>query len=321
MFYIVALMSAYPGRVRSLDIARGLVMVLMAIDHVRVYAAVPAGGATPALFFTRWVTHFCAPGFVFFAGASAWLHRATLPGIPALSRFLFVRGLWLVFLELTVISFAWYFTTAWTLGAMAQVIWAIGWSMIVLAGLIYLPRWAVAGIALAMVLGHNLLDGVAAERFGALAPLWRVLHVSGPLGIVPILGLYPLVPWIGVMALGFLAGWLSATVGFAAPIALAAMALGRYGTEVFHWHAPLAGLVRPEVILALTAAAAVTFVHLRGIRFGSWFQNAATILKLALIAVLLIAGLLFRSDTQIHFEPQPGDWGARRQPVQLQNFR
>src|SRR5687768_10201972 len=97
-----------PSRVRALDVARGLVMVLMAIDHVRVYAAVPAGGPTVALFFTRWVTHFCAPGFVFFAGASAWLNgaaRTTVPGVPAvpaLSRFLLLRGLWLVFLELTV---------------------------------------------------------------------------------------------------------------------------------------------------------------------------------------------------------------------------
>jgi hypothetical protein len=96
-------------RVRSLDIARGLVMVLMAIDHVRVYAAVPAGGPTPAIFFTRWITHFCAPGFVFFAGASAYLHRATLPGLGALSRVLLIRGLWLVVLELTFMRFAWTF--------------------------------------------------------------------------------------------------------------------------------------------------------------------------------------------------------------------
>src|SRR5688572_6450979 len=96
-------------RIQSLDMTRGLVMVLMAIDHVRIYAAIPAGGASPALFFTRWITHFCAPGFVFFAGTSAWLHRARLPGIPALSRFLLLRGLWLVFLELTVMRFVWTF--------------------------------------------------------------------------------------------------------------------------------------------------------------------------------------------------------------------
>lgn len=198
-------------RVDHVDLLRGLVMVIMVLDHVRAYFSgahfdpTDFTRTTPALFATRWITHFCAPTFVFLAGASAWI-AGTRRTRGELTRFLLSRGVWLVFLELTVISFAWYFTTAWTLGAVAQVIWAIGWSMIVLAGLIHLPRWAVAGIALAMVLGHNLLDAVAPERFGALAPLWRVMHVSGPLGIVPILGLYPLVPWIGVMALGFLAG-------------------------------------------------------------------------------------------------------------------
>jgi uncharacterized membrane protein len=198
-------------RVDHVDLLRGLVMVIMVLDHVRAYFSgahfdpTDLTRTTPALFATRWITHFCAPTFVFLAGASAWI-AGTRRTRGELTRFLLSRGIWLVFLELTVISFAWYLTTAWTLGAVAQVIWAIGWSMIALAGLIHLPRWAVAGVALAMVLGHNLVDGVTPERFGALAPLWRVLHVSGPLGVVPILGLYPLVPWIGVMALGFLAG-------------------------------------------------------------------------------------------------------------------
>jgi uncharacterized membrane protein len=206
--------SARPAvrrRVDHVDLLRGLVMVIMVLDHVRAYFSgahfdpTDLARTTPALFATRWITHYCAPIFVFLAGASAWI-AGTRRSRGALTRFLLSRGAWLVFLELTLITFAWYFTTAWSLGAVAQVIWAIGWSMIALAGLIYLPRWGVAAVGLAMVLGHNLLDGVAPERFGALAPLWRVLHVSGPLGIVPILGLYPLVPWIGVMALGFLAG-------------------------------------------------------------------------------------------------------------------
>src|SRR6478672_10479833 len=198
-------------RVDHVDLLRGLVMVIMVLDHVRAYFSgahfdpTDLTRTTPALFATRWITHYCAPVFVFLAGASVWI-AGTRRTRGELARFLLSRGIWLVFLELTVISFAWYLSTAWTLGAFAQVIWAIGWSMVVLAGLIYLPRGAVAAIALAMVLGHNMLDGVTPERFGALAPLWRVLHVSGPLGIAPILGLYPLVPWIGVMALGFLAG-------------------------------------------------------------------------------------------------------------------
>jgi len=198
-------------RVDHVDLLRGLVMVIMVLDHVRAYFSAAhfdptdLTRTTPALFATRWITHYCAPTFVFLAGASAWI-AGTRRTRGELARFLLSRGAWLVFLELTVISFAWYLSTTWTLGAFAQVIWAIGWSMIAMAGLIYLPRGAVAAIALAMVLGHNLLDGITPERFGALAPLWRVLHVSGPLGIVPILGLYPLVPWVGVMALGFLAG-------------------------------------------------------------------------------------------------------------------
>jgi uncharacterized membrane protein len=198
-------------RVDHVDLLRGLVMVIMVLDHVRAYFSgahfdpTDLTRTTPALFATRWITHYCAPTFVFLAGASAWI-AGTRRTRGELTRFLLSRGIWLVALELTVISLAWYLSTDWALGAIAQVIWAIGWSMVVLAGLIHLPRWAVAGIALTMVLGHNLLDGVAPERFGALAPLWRVLHVSGPLGFAPILGLYPLVPWIGVMALGFLAG-------------------------------------------------------------------------------------------------------------------
>ena len=96
-----------PLRLRSVDIARGLIMVLMAIDHVRVFAGVPAGGATAALFVTRWLTHFCAPGFVFFAGTAAYLHGVALRDRGALSRFLAVRGLWLVLLELTFMRWAW----------------------------------------------------------------------------------------------------------------------------------------------------------------------------------------------------------------------
>jgi uncharacterized membrane protein len=198
-------------RVDHVDLLRGLVMVIMVLDHVRAYFTgahfdpTDLTRTTPALFATRWITHYCAPTFVFLAGASAWI-AGTRRTRGELARFLLSRGVWLVFLELTVITFAWYFTTAWSLGAVAQVIWAIGLSMVALAGLIYLPRAAIATIALTMILGHNLLDAVTPERFGALAPLWRLLHVSGPLGIVPILGLYPLVPWIGVMAIGYLAG-------------------------------------------------------------------------------------------------------------------
>jgi uncharacterized membrane protein len=189
------------------DLLRGLVMVIMVLDHVRAYLSSAHFDPTdltrtdPALFATRWITHFCAPTFVFLAGASAWIAGTRRSG-GELARLLVTRGLWLVLLELTLISFGWYFTSRWTMGAIAQVIWVIGLSMVVLAGLIRLPRAAIAAFGLALVLGHNLLDGVTSERFGALAPLWQLLHVKGPLGIVPLFVLYPLVPWAGVMALG-----------------------------------------------------------------------------------------------------------------------
>ena len=198
-------------RLDHVDLLRGLVMVVMVLDHVRTYFSGAHFDPTDltrtdlALFGTRWITHYCAPVFVFLAGASAWIAgtRRT-PG--ELSRFLLSRGLWLVVLEVTVITFGGYVTTELAVGFIAQVIWAIGVSMVVLAGLVHLPRLAVGGFGAALVLGHNLLDGIAPERFGALAPLWRVLHVPGGLEAPPVFVLYPLVPWIGVMALGYVAG-------------------------------------------------------------------------------------------------------------------
>jgi uncharacterized membrane protein len=206
--------TAQPAAIRRLehvDLLRGLVMVIMVLDHVRAYLTdvrfdpTDPVQTTPALFATRWITHFCAPVFIFLAGSSAWMAgtRRTRAG---LTRFLLSRGLWLILLEFTVISFGWYFSLDWTVGARAQVIWAIGGSMVVLAGLIQLPRPAVAGVGLLMVLGHNLFDGITPESLGALAPLWRVLHVRGALEVLPIFVSYPLVPWIGVMALGYAAG-------------------------------------------------------------------------------------------------------------------
>jgi uncharacterized membrane protein len=190
-------------------------MVLMAIDHVRVYAAVPAGGAAPALFFTRWVTHFCAPGFVFFAGASAWLHRATLPGVPALSRFLLIRGLWLVILELTVMRFFWTFNFDVINYNLAGVLWMLGWSMVALAGLVWLPFTAIAALGVGVILGHNLIDPYVRGIGGAIAddPLrwvYQFLYFGGSVHLGDsgprIAILYSLLPWIGVMAAGYAFG-------------------------------------------------------------------------------------------------------------------
>jgi uncharacterized membrane protein len=183
----------------------------MVLDHVRAYLTEARFDPTDlartdaALFATRWITHFCAPIFIFLAGASAWI-AGTRRTRGRLAGFLVSRGLWLILLELTVINFAWYFNTEMSLGLAAQVIWVIGASMIVLAGLIYLPKPAIAAFGLTLVIGHNLLDGVTPQAFGALAPLWYLLHVEGPLGVVPVFLLYPLIPWVGVMALGYAAG-------------------------------------------------------------------------------------------------------------------
>lgn len=203
------------SRIASVDLARGAVMILMAIDHVRVFSGLPAGGPTPGIFFTRWLTHFCAPAFVFLAGTSAFLY-ARKHG--SASRFLLTRGIWLVLLELTVLRFAWTFNFDYAHHAMAGVIWAIGWCMILMAALARLPVVANAVIGVAIIAGHNLLDsyvGSLAQSLGNDLPgaLWRILYVgfwAGPITIgadgFNFIVLYSIVPWIGVMAAGWAFG-------------------------------------------------------------------------------------------------------------------
>src|ERR1043165_1719235 len=128
-----------PARLTSLDLVRGIVMVLMVIDHVRVYSGVPSGGQAPGVFFTRWVTHFCAPAFVFFAGTGAFLHGRKLGHRATLSKYLVTRGLILVVLELTLIKLAWTFNADYSGFILAGVFWMLGWCMVLLAALIWLP--------------------------------------------------------------------------------------------------------------------------------------------------------------------------------------
>ena len=204
-------------RLQSLDVMRGLVMVLMAIDHVRVYSGVPAGGPTPGVFFTRWITHFCAPAFVFFAGTSAFLHgqvplKADTTYAESLERYLMTRGLVLIALELTVIRVAWTFNLDFAHYILAGVIWMIGCCMILLALLVRLPIAVVGALGLAIVAGHNLVDArlqqlVPAAQASSFFWLWRILYF-GPTagGDSPFVVLYSLVPWIGVMALGYAFG-------------------------------------------------------------------------------------------------------------------
>ncbi|WP_435011623.1 DUF1624 domain-containing protein [Tundrisphaera lichenicola] len=198
-------------RVESIDLLRGLVMVMMVLDHVRDYFTdsrinpTDLSSTTSALFFTRWITHFCAPTFVFLAGVGASLSGARKSRWE-LTRSLIWRGFWLIFLEQTWCNVTMFFT--YPHSVLGLVLWAIGWSMIALAALIHLPRVVVGGIGVAMIVLHNQTDGFSPQ--GEITGLlWGILHVPGFRFLhekVPILVGYPLIPWIGVMALGYAIG-------------------------------------------------------------------------------------------------------------------
>src|SRR5687767_2499478 len=200
-------MQATSPRVASIDIVRGAVMVLMALDHVRVYSGVPAGGPSPGVFFTRWVTHFCAPAFVFLAGTSAFLLAQKLNDVGKLSRFLFIRGLLLIVLELTLIRFFWTFNFELS-HLLAGVIWVIGWSMIVLALLVRLPLVAIATFGLVIIAAHTVTDLIPGLHDRDWNWFWKVLYFGGPIGGegAVLFVLYSLIPWIGVIAAGYAFG-------------------------------------------------------------------------------------------------------------------
>ena len=196
------------SRVWSVDVIRGSVMVLMALDHVRDYVTnqrfrpEDLSRATAALFATRWVTHFCAPAFFFLAGVGIGLSMNRGRSAAQMSRFLVTRGLWLVALDLTVSAIGWQFGFR-LVPAFALVIWALGWSMVVMAVAVRLPRVVVIIAALVTIAGHNLLDGVRPDAFGAFGPLWYVVHVPGFAIAGKLFIGYSLVPWVAVMALGY----------------------------------------------------------------------------------------------------------------------
>jgi uncharacterized membrane protein len=203
--------ASQPQRVTSVDLVRGVVMILMALDHTRDFFSNlrfrpdDLSQATPFLFFTRWITHFCAPTFFLLAGVGAALSMSRGKTKADLSRFLVTRGLWLVFLEATVMHFGWQFDMKFP--QLLIVIWALGWSMIILAALIHLPRKALLALSLITIAGHNLLDGIDPQSLGAFAPLFHILHAPGPISLDPVIFVaYPLVPWFAVMSLGFVLG-------------------------------------------------------------------------------------------------------------------
>ncbi len=205
--------SRSPARLAAVDALRGLVMIVMALDHTREFfhagamhfSAEDLTRTTPLLFLTRWVTHICAPVFFVTAGMAAGLRLARGGSRAALSRYLVTRGLWLIAVELIVMRLAMNFTFDLRYPVFLIILWALGWSMVALAGLIHLPARVVGLIGLAIVVGHNTLDGIPASAFGPLAWLWHVLHQPGLITIGPISAIagYPVLPWAGVMALGF----------------------------------------------------------------------------------------------------------------------
>ncbi|PJJ59869.1 DUF1624 domain-containing protein [Hymenobacter chitinivorans] len=204
--------SARPARVQSIDLVRGLVMIIMALDHVREFwSPTPVrpedvSQASALLFFSRWITHFCAPTFVFLAGVSIFLYQQKTVRRPAVSWFLLTRGLWLVALEMLVINFLLQWSYQMVL---LQVIWATGWGMVLLAALLWLPRWLLGALSLGFLALHNLLPTIAPVTSANL--IWALLH-NGPF-LVPATGgspaflvAYSIGPWAAVLVAGYWVG-------------------------------------------------------------------------------------------------------------------
>ena len=206
------------NRIETIDFLRGLVMIIMALDHVRMYFGVGTWYAeptnlattTPLLFFTRWITHFCAPVFVFLAGTAAFLYGLQKDSRKEIAWFLLTRGMWLILVELIIVNFAWTFDLTYSI-LILQVIWAIGASMILLSALVFLPKSLILAIGLLLVFAHNLLDSITVQGSSVQDMIWYALHqpttvLIGPERLVNFV--YPVLPWIGLMALGYVVGTL-----------------------------------------------------------------------------------------------------------------
>ena len=242
-------------RLDAIDFLRGCVMILMALDHVRDFFTnvrfdpLDLSQTTPGLFLTRWVTHFCAPVFVFLAGTGAYLGGSRGRSRSQQARLLLTRGIWLIILEATLVHLAWSFNFHYRF-MLAQVIWAIGGSMVLLAGLVYLPWWVIGALGILITATHNLGDGVNPAELGAFRIPWIAL-VSGGVqrwdgGVV--IFAYPVLPWFGVMAMGYAFGrlwlldrdrrrWWLLGLGIALALLFVALrALNGYGDRA-HWTA------------------------------------------------------------------------------------
>ncbi|MEO5591486.1 MAG: heparan-alpha-glucosaminide N-acetyltransferase domain-containing protein [Chitinophagaceae bacterium] len=250
-------------RITSIDLLRGVVMIIMALDHTRDYFHAGAFVNDPTdlhkttliLFLTRWITHFCAPVFILLAGTSAFIsgQRKTK---KELSLFLLKRGIWLIFLELTILNFGWYFNIHFSFVNL-QVIWVLGACMVFLSGLIYLPGKIILITGLVLVVGHNLLDNCHVSGNGLAAFAWSILHErhSFEFGSTNINITYPLLPWVGWMALGYCLGNLFAP-GFN-------------------------GGIRKGILICLSSASIVLFIILRCINtYGDpapWSRQSSTV--------------------------------------------
>ncbi len=204
-------------RLESIDVVRGIVMIIMALDHVRDYLHITANTddplnlatTTPALFFTRWITHFCAPTFIFLSGTSIYL-QSIRKTKNELSGFLWKRGLWLIFVECVIVTFAWSFNPCYN-NIFLQVIWTIGICMVCMSILVRLPYHLILIMGLIIVFGHDLLDYPEAVQGFKAGFVWDLLHHGFfvPYRIIPghtLIIIYPFLPWLGVMMLGYCAG-------------------------------------------------------------------------------------------------------------------
>ncbi|SHF53915.1 Uncharacterized membrane protein [Microbulbifer donghaiensis] len=208
---VAAAAEVRAGRLVSVDFARGLVMVIMALDHVRDFTSSARfspedlNETSPAYFFTRWITHFCAPLFVLLAGMGAGFMRASRSP-RELSIFLLTRGVWLIFIEQTVMSFGWSFVQPQGYALVLTTLSMIGFCMISMAAFIHLPRLPLLLLSLALIAGHNLLDGRLPMPEQGLPPLWYGLHedIFTRVAGIPLVVVYPLIPWLAVMPLGYL---------------------------------------------------------------------------------------------------------------------
>ena len=259
--------SAPRARLESVDVVRGVIMIIMALDHTRDFFGIPGqhptdlAHASAALFLTRWITFFCAPVFFLLTGTGAYLSlRRKSPA--ELSRYLFTRGLWLIFLELVLVRILAYQFNADYRVTLLLVLWALGWAMITLAALVRLPALVVTAVGAVMIAGHNLLDAVRSA-----SPLWSILHAPGFVVNTPehvVFAAYPLIPWVGVTAVGYGLG------------------------QVYGWDADR----RRAFLLRLGLALSLAFAVLRGVNVygdSSRWQPQAT---------ALFTGLSFLNTTK-----------------------